>query len=105
MTSAGRDAVRQSGGKLGAFRDLFNDHRQWFGLYADDGSIDDETFCNGVKRGNFRLHPKGPYGISEGCITINELPHFQQLQANLRGAPPVDIPGSSLKAYGRVVVK
>jgi hypothetical protein len=50
---------RQSGGMLGPLRDLFSNKSDWFALYAADGKIDDETFCNKVKRGSFRLHPKG----------------------------------------------
>ncbi|MGF6550132.1 DUF2778 domain-containing protein [Paraburkholderia youngii] len=30
-------------------------HAEWFALYRDDGSIDDFTWVNGVKRGHFRL--------------------------------------------------
>lgn len=96
---------REHGGRLGWLRDLFNEHGEWFALYADDGQIDDEMFCDQVKRGNFRLHPKGPLGRSEGCITINELSHFHQIRAILRGKPPEAIPGSALKAYGMVTVK
>lgn len=44
---------RQSGGRLGALRDLLRDRSEWFALYAADGKIDDEVFCNKVKRGNF----------------------------------------------------
>lgn len=33
------------------------DHNEWFGLYRDDGKIDDYTWINNVERGNFRLHP------------------------------------------------
>ncbi|WKB52593.1 DUF2778 domain-containing protein [Eleftheria terrae] len=96
---------RETGGTLGAIRNLFSDRREWFALYAADGKIDDETFCNEVARGNFRLHPKGPLGRSEGCITLNELTHFQQLRAILRSVAPEAVPGTQLKAYGRVVVK
>jgi hypothetical protein len=60
---------REHGGRLGWLRDLFNEHGEWFALYADDGQIDDEIFYDQVKRGNFRLHPKGSLGRSEGCIT------------------------------------
>jgi hypothetical protein len=60
---------------------------------------------NKVKRGNFRLHPKGPRGISEGCITIEKLADFQQLRAILKGIAPSAVPGIELKAYGSVVVK
>ncbi len=41
---------RPSGGLLGPLQDLFNDHSYWFALYAIDGKIDDETYCNKVKR-------------------------------------------------------
>lgn len=37
---------RQGGGRLEWFRNLFSDHSDWFALYAIDGKIDDETFCN-----------------------------------------------------------
>ena len=97
---------RQSGGVLGAFRDMFNDHSDWFSLYAIDGKIDDETYCNKVKRGSFRLHPKGAEGISQGCITIENRTDYHRLRAMLKGATPVAVPGgSSLKAYGKVVVR
>jgi hypothetical protein len=96
---------RQSGGRLGALYDLFNENREWLALYADDGKIDDEVFCESVKRGNFRLHPKGPLGRSEGCITINELPHFQRVRALLRASTPMAIPGSGLTAFGKVIVE
>lgn len=36
-----------------------SDHREWFALYRDDGSIDDVTWIYGVERGQFRLHPAG----------------------------------------------
>jgi len=53
---------RQSGGLLGPLRDLFTGRDIWFALYAIDNEIDDETYCKQVKRGLFRLHPKGPFG-------------------------------------------
>ena len=96
---------RQSGGLLGPLKDIFNDHSDWFSLYANDGKIDDETFCNKVKRGRFRLHPKGPLGISEGCITIESRADFQRLRIMLKGSSTVSVPGIALKAYGMVVVK
>lgn len=43
---------------------------EWFALYRDDGLINDETFVNGIRRGEFRLHPTGPSGLSKGCITL-----------------------------------
>lgn len=96
---------RQSGGLLGPLRDIFSDRKDWFALYALDGKIDDATYCNKVKRGSFRLHPKGPLGISEGCITIETHGDFRRLTALLKGSAQVAIPGSDLKAYGKVVVR
>lgn len=96
---------RQSGGMLGSIRDLMSDKRYWFALYAADSKIDDYTFCEHVRRGNFRLHPKSGFGTSEGCITINSGADFNQIGAILRSIPGAPIPKSSLKAYGMVTVK
>lgn len=96
---------RQSGGVLGSFYDMFNDHSNWFALHAIDGKIDDETYCNKVKRGAFRLHPKGARGISEGCITIEKPTDYQRQRAILKNSTPVAVPGSTLMAYGKVVVR
>lgn len=95
---------RQPGGLLGPFRDLFSDKGEWFALYAIDGKIDDETYCDRVKRGNFRLHPKGALGVSQGCIVIEKLADFQRLRAILRGSPTILVPRVGLKAYGKVRV-
>lgn len=96
---------RQSGGLMGSLRDMLNGHGEWFALYAVDGRIDDETFCNQVKRGRFRLHPKGTSGISQGCITLENKSEYQKLRAFFLSFPPVAVPGVALKAYGRVIVK
>ena len=48
-------------------RELRRGNSDWFALWRDDRGIDDETWVEGVKRGNFRLHPGT---VSEGCITI-----------------------------------
>jgi len=96
---------RQSGGLFGPLRDLFNDRDQWFALHAIDSKIDDETYCNKVKRGSFRLHPKGDFGISEGCITIESKTDYQYLRTILKNITPVAVPGSTLEAYGKVVVR
>jgi len=96
---------RQSGGLLGPFRDMFDDHSNWFALHAIDSKIDDETFCNKVKRGAFRLHPKGGLGVSEGCITIDSRTDFQRLRAILTNTKPSAVPGSTLMAYGKVWVR
>lgn len=97
---------RQQGGRASVLRELFSgDKRQWFALYASDGSVDDETFCNQVKRGGFRLHPKGPLGRSEGCITIERMEDYQLLRAMLLCTSLAKIPNSELYAYGSVWVK
>lgn len=96
---------RQSGGLLGPLWDLFRDHDDWFALYALDGKIDDETFCSGGKRGNFRLHPRGRMGISRGCITLDKQSDFYKLRALLKSAKQSNVPGTTLQAYGRVVVR
>lgn len=96
---------RESGGLLGAVRDRWNHRSEWFALHAIDSKIDDEMFCNEVKRGTFRMHPKGSAGISRGCITIERLIDFRFISSVLRSQPPVAVQGSSLKAYGKVRVR
>lgn len=98
---------RESGGRLAALRKWagINDGKEgWFSLYSEDDRIDDEAICDSVSRGNFRLHPKGTMGISKGCIVIDNPAEFLRLSAILRSVPPVDVQGSSLKAYGIVTV-
>jgi len=96
---------RQSGGLLGPLRDLFTDRDQWFALYAIDEKIDDETFFSNVKRGLFRIHPKGSFGRSEGCVVINEESDFLFLRAILKNTSKSFIPGTELESYGRLVVR
>lgn len=96
---------RQSGGLLGPLLDRIKGKTDWFALYAIDSQIDDATYCKQVERGNFRLHPKGTYGISKGCIVIDKPSEFQHLQHILRSTKPTAIPGSKLLAYGKVVVR
>lgn len=73
--------------------------------YAIDDKIDDEVYCGKVKRGNFGLHPKGIYSISQECITIENTANFKYLQAILKSSKQEPVPGSKLLAYGKVVVK
>jgi hypothetical protein len=96
---------RESGGHLGRLYDFFSNRTDWFSLYAADQKIDDETFCNEVKRGNFRLHPKGIQGISKGCIVINNPPDFDRIRSMLTSSGKHPIPGSTLLTYGMVTVK
>ncbi|KMW71382.1 hypothetical protein TI10_21155 [Photorhabdus luminescens subsp. luminescens] len=101
---------RQSGGRLNAIRMWVlknfygTDRETWFALYRDDGKINDETFIEGVKRGNFRLHPIGPRGLSEGCVTLTQQTDFDYIRAALLKTTMIPIPGSSLKAYGTIKV-
>ncbi|AOJ09648.1 DUF2778 domain-containing protein [Burkholderia mayonis] len=102
---------RQSGGRLGWLRDWVKDHvshvqhDQWFALYRNDGVIDDWTFVNGVRRGNFRIHPNGRFGVSEGCITLTHPASFDRLRAFLLSQPPAKIPGTNITYFGTVDVR
>ncbi|WP_244099196.1 DUF2778 domain-containing protein [Burkholderia ambifaria] len=93
---------RKSGGWLGALRDSVTDNPEWFALYADDGRVDDETFCDGVKRGQFRLHAGS---ISKGCITIATQADFNVIKGMLRGKNEYFISGQKIRHYGKVIVK
>ena len=97
--------IENRGGLFGWLYDMIGQRGDWFALYANDGKIDDETYCNEVKRGNFRLHPKVGRGISKGCITIDRQSDFNLIRAMLKGAPNKGIPGSVLTAYGKVAVR
>ena len=81
-----------------------NIRRDWFALYRDDGTIDDYTFIDGVRRGNFRLHPMGPDRISKGCLTMQRSTDFTMLRNALLRTAPVMIPGTELTAFGLVEV-
>jgi hypothetical protein len=96
---------RESGGRLGQLYDFFSNRADWFSLYAADEKVDDETFCNQVKRGHFRLHAKGVQGISKGCIVVNSPPDFNRVRHLLTSSGKHPIPGSALLAYGMVTVK
>ena len=100
---------RQSGGILGPLKDWLdmngNHKSEWYALYAIDGSIDDDkTLCEKIVRGQFRLHPKGRLGISEGCITIENMNDWTRIRAIFSDTPKVPVPGSSLKAYAELIV-
>ncbi|WP_312948939.1 DUF2778 domain-containing protein [Superficieibacter sp.] len=81
----------------GSNRDL------WFALYRDDNQLDDTSFIDCVERGNFRLHPAGQSGISDGCITIPSHADYAILLQALISTPPVMIT-AQLKAFGTVQV-
>ncbi|MCG3727633.1 DUF2778 domain-containing protein [Vibrio cincinnatiensis] len=96
---------RQSGGLLGSLRDFFSGKDKWFALYAADSKMDDETICINIKRGQFRLHPKGPLGVSKGCIVVEHHRDFATISARLKNTATTKIPGLGLETYGRVIVK
>lgn len=76
---------------------------EWFALYRDDGKIDDHTWVNNVKRGNFRLHPRGPLGVSLGCITLQHRTDFIAIRQALLYTPQVKLP-NGLMSYGTIEV-
>ncbi|MFM0415509.1 DUF2778 domain-containing protein [Paraburkholderia aromaticivorans] len=102
---------RQSGGYMGLIYDWWNaqgvsstDRRKWFMLW--NPATGDTTNINGIKRGNFRLHPVGRLGLSRGCITIASPNEFDRLQIFIRSrGQTMPVPGSALRAYGTVDVK
>ncbi|TDN61118.1 DUF2778 domain-containing protein [Paraburkholderia sp. BL10I2N1] len=79
-------------------------HSEWFALYRDDGSIDDVTWINGVKRGQFRLHPAGGQGISLGCITLPSYSEFETIRRALLHTATIPARSSGLRAYGTIEV-
>ncbi|MBN3806622.1 DUF2778 domain-containing protein [Paraburkholderia sp. Ac-20336] len=79
-------------------------HDEWFALYRDDGSIDDITWINGVKRGQFRLHPSGGRGLSLGCITLPSHVDFKIIRQALLRTAAVPVRNSGLHAYGSIEV-
>ena len=95
---------RESGGKLGWLRDLYNGKDEWFALYKNDSLVDDFAFCDKIKRGQFRLHPEGPLGISKGCITLKNKVKFGELRKRLLLTKSELIPKTTIKAYGMVTV-
>jgi hypothetical protein len=102
---------RRSGGRLGWLHDWVSemnvgttDRSKWFMLWNE--RTGDSTFINGVRRGEFRLHPAGSRRVSEGCITLPSAEEFDRLQRHIRFRPPdLPVPGTTDKAYGIVVVQ
>jgi len=94
---------RESGGRLGGLRNLIGGMSDWFALYANDGILDDSTFCNNVERGQFRLHPKMGRGVSKGCIVIDKKAEFMNLRHFLL-AYRHKIPATDIYTYGTIQV-
>lgn len=80
------------------------DHSEWFALYRDDGMIDDYTWMDGVRRGNFRLHPAGGGGVSLGCITLQSRSDFLTIRTALLQTSTVSVHDSVLRSYGWIEV-
>ena len=79
-------------------------HDEWFALYHDGKKIDDYMWINGVRRGNFRLHPAGGQGRSLGCITLPSKADFQRIRTALLHTSKISVGTSGLKAYGWIEV-
>lgn len=89
---------------------LWDDLRPWFGwaprgtwfeLWSTDTSSDNMTI-DGVSRGQFRLHPIGPLGLSEGCVVVCD--RFSVLSQQLLSTPMGTVPGSNTEYYGKLTV-
>jgi hypothetical protein len=66
----------------------------------------DTTMINGVRRGEFRLHPAGSRQLSQGCITVQSSVEFDRLERHIRSRhPDIPVPGTTAKAYGIVEVR
>lgn len=48
---------------------------------------------------------RGGVGISRGCITIESRTDYQLLRTILKDTAPVAVPDSTLKVYGKAVVR
>lgn len=97
---------RESGGMLGwikqPVKDVFagTDRSEWFSLYRDDDQVDDQTTINNIQRSAFRIHPVGPQGISQGCVTLTSKLAFDELRQSLRNMPGEILPGTGIKYFG-----
>lgn len=80
-----------------------SDHTQWFALYRADGLLDDYTWINEVKRGNFRLHPVGGQGLSLGCITLQHSSDFALIRDALLATNKV-VMCKGILTYGEIEV-
>ncbi|HEY1081141.1 MAG TPA: DUF2778 domain-containing protein [Prosthecobacter sp.] len=96
---------RQTGFAERIFGNSFKEN--WFALYAVDGEINDEIYCDGERRGEFRLHPNGPQGISAGCITLEKQEDFHTLRAILISAKKrtLKINNQDMRVYGVIRVQ
>ena len=80
----------------------FDGKGKWFGLFRQDGNINDYTTIKGVRRGNFRLHPGGR---SAGCVTFVNEKDFNTVRQILLAAKTEKIPGTSTEYYAELIVE
>jgi hypothetical protein len=92
---------RPTGGRLGPARDWITGRDKWFALFRDDGRINDQTMVNGVRRGEFRMHPGSR---SVGCVTFVHEQQFNELRAILLNTTTATIPNTSIQYYGLLQV-
>ncbi len=95
---------REAGGRLGWLYDRLQNKSDWFALYAIDSKIDDEMLCDGIVRGQFRLHPAGVRATSRGCIVLPRLADYQLINNELKNNGKSSVPGLDLNAYGVLTV-
>lgn len=93
---------RPSGGTLGPLRDALTGRDEWFALYRDDGRVNDTTTVNGVRRGQFRMHP-GTRSV--GCVTFINESHFTEARNTLLAQSTETLPGGSTTYYGILTVE
>ncbi|WP_039055424.1 DUF2778 domain-containing protein [Enterobacter sp. Bisph1] len=92
--------IHDSANRLFGRREFGKTH--WFALWRDDLGIDDYTWIESVKRGNFRLHPGT---ISKGCITIAHNSDYQMIHNALMNTTLIEVPcRHALMARGWVEV-
>jgi hypothetical protein len=93
---------------IAGVRDIYNyfargasfRNSEWFAIWRDGWTIDDYTWVENVKRGNFRLHPGT---LSEGCITLPHDADYAMLRNALLRTEKVEVPCmKQLLAYGTI---
>lgn len=95
---------RESGGRLGWFYDRLQNKSDWLALYAIDSKIDDEVLCDGIVRGQFRLHPAGVRATSRGCIVLPNMADYRLIRNELKSNGKFLVGDSDLTAYGVLTV-
>ena len=95
--------VDRQTGPLGVFRQRHK--KDWFALYAKDRVVDDQLYCEGVLRGQFRLQPKSGGGVSRGRITLERPSDFALLRQLFEATERVPIPRTPWMSYGTVIVR